>query len=158
MTGFAGRQIPRDILARVRNVLLIHKPGQQSPQSVINDGYYPATQGAKRVAIIPQKVMIAQDRAVQADGCSERSQWFTASAPGELDLSRGGTGGAPPGFEFDIRGNNDREVRHAGRDGQSVSFEAWTRGRGSDTFGVCLGAEGSNVSIDVYAWIKTTKP
>jgi hypothetical protein len=159
-TKVTTSEIPRELLGRLRNVALVHRLGRRPPESVIyGDMILPpeVLAGGQRVPLVPQKVMIAQDRAVSADGCSEQSQWFTASAPGELDLTRGGEGGAPAGFDFDVRGNNDREVRHASRDGQSISFEAWTRGKGSGVPGLCIGAEGSNISVDVYAWIKTAK-
>lgn len=102
-----------------------------------------------------QRVLIGSGFGLQVDGCQSHGQDFAATAPGELDRTKGGAGNAPPGFDLDVSGNNGHGVRNIQVDGNTIKFQAYADGPGTQegAFG-CVGGKGANVNVNVYAYVK----
>ena len=77
---------------------------------------------------------------------------FPATAPGELDPRKG----SYRGFDLEVTGNNGHGVRNVSPDGNTISFEAYADTAQAPARGVlgCVGAQGANVNVNVYAWIE----
>jgi len=105
------------------------------------------------------KRLIGKDFGFAVGGCEGHGQGFSATAPGDLDRSQGGSGGVP-GFDLEITGNNGHGVRNVSASGNTISFEAFADGPGTvqgGSFGiprVCVGGQGANVNVNVYAHVK----
>lgn len=106
-----------------------------------------------------ERVLIAKDMALSVGGCESRATHFRVTASGRVDRSKGGAGGAPPGFDFEIRGNNPQGVRNIQLTAETVlEFDVYADGPGTRQSiplggSICVGGEGANVSVDVYAWV-----
>lgn len=98
-----------------------------------------------------QRILAGGNYGLQVDGCQSRGQQFAASAPGELDPTKGGY----RGFDLDVTGNNGHGVRNISVEGNTIRFEAFADGKGTQQGMLgCVGAEGANVNVNVYAYIK----
>lgn len=144
-----------DTTARIRHVGVVHEIGSKDVAAAIlaDSAFRQAVWSrAATVSKQSQKVLVRRDIALPADGCERRSEKFSVTALGKVDRSRGLR--EAPGFEFDVRGNNDHGISDIGLvESNMVSFSVWAKGKGTNAAGVCLGAEGANVSVDVYAWV-----
>lgn len=95
---------------------------------------------------------------VVAGGCQDRAQVFSATAPGEIDTTKGGAGGAPAGFEIALNGNGSHGVRNISSTGKTISFDLHAEGGGAmnDIPLVgrkCINPTGANAAADVFAWV-----
>lgn len=147
--------VPAETTARIRRVAVIHEPGSKDVVGEIlnnTEALRTVWSSAKVVPKTSHKVLVKRDLAVKAEGCERRAEPFTIPVSGSIDVSKGWS--TAPGFELDVRGNNGHGVTDLRIvNGQTVSFTAWAQGPGAGVPGLCIGAEGANVSVDVYAWI-----
>jgi hypothetical protein len=124
-------------------------------------GYGNAPEPPASVAQVPpperttQRLLAGSNFGFQVGGCQSLGKVFSATAPGEIDGSKGGAGSAPPGFDLEITGNNGHGVRNIQVDGNTIRFEAYADGPGTQQPLVgCVGAQGANVNVNVYAYVK----
>lgn len=109
-------------------------------------------------APVSTRVKIASNLSVGAGGCEDRAQTFTVTAPGRLDLSKGGQGGAPAGFDVDERGNGSHGARDISSSGNTLHLTLHAEGGGSKQNiplkgEICAGATGANSAADVFAYV-----
>lgn len=121
-------------------------------------------QTSRSTVIQSSRFQIGNNLGFSVGGCESRGQDYTVRAWGPVDRSKPGVGGAPNGFEIEVSGNNAHGVRNIQANGpNAISFQAWADGPGSKQglpFGgtVCVGAEGANVAVNVFAWITGKSP
>ena len=107
----------------------------------------PKNKGRKQLSGLPSGAISA----CQFNGCESQGQKiFGQTAPGELDPSKG----SYRGFDLEVTGNNGHGVRNVSPDGNTISFEAYAEAPGTRE-GVlrCVGAQGANVNVNVYAYV-----
>lgn len=101
------------------------------------------------------RTLVAGNLGFSVDGCKSRGQQFAATANGEVDRDQGGQGGAPHGFDLEVTGNNGHGVRNITVKDNTISFEAFADGPGTNEGMLgCVGAQGANVNVNVYAYIR----
>lgn len=148
-------QLPLEALAGIKRIAIVHSVDTKDVAATLRLDEHLRSVVAAGARFIPrssQKVLILRDAAIPSvEGCAQESRTVSAVARGLVDKSRGASG--TPGFEFDVRGNNEHGISDVTvLDDRTVSFKEWAHGKGV-RLGVCFGAEGANVSVDVYAWV-----
>ncbi len=114
--------------------------------------------GATLNATAGSRTKIASTLAIEVGGCEARAAHQKVTAPGTVDTSEGGEGGAPAGFDFEIQGNGEHGVRNAHMTSpNTVEFDIWANGGGSmQTIPLigskCLNPTGANTAVNVYAY------
>lgn len=104
------------------------------------------------------RVKVGGNFDVKADGCQNTAQEFRVEAPGKLDTSKGGQGGAPNGWDIEASGNGSHGVRGISVAGNTLIFTLHAEGGGSTQTiplkgTVCVSPTGANSSSNIYAYV-----
>ncbi|GEM_PF-5791845 len=174
MRGYFSMPVELERAAQIKDVYLVFsKSGYQRARLLITFARKDriedfvltpssAVQGMSTTESQSKRMQIASNIGFSVGGCESLGHDYKVTAPGPIDTSKPGVGGAPSGFEIQVSGNNAHGVRDIALAGSnSITFQAYADGPGTKqslpwpiNSTVCVGAQGANVAIDVYAWIK----
>ncbi len=145
--GFAGL-----VAAALIPVLVdsCHHPKPTPPPSATST---PASLTATAHARVSTRVRVGGAFNVEAGGCQNVAVPKEATAPGDVDTSKGGGGSAPSGWDIEPAGNGSHSIRDVTANGRRLTFTLQAEGGGTSALGACVNPTGANSAANIYAYV-----